>query len=99
MQADVRSGAAGWRLMTWLIVAWNVVMVAWFLWVANAMVDNCRYEAQLYAPCEVEPTPGTDIGLVGVVQLAVAGNGVAGAVWVLARSRDRRATGIEPHIS
>lgn len=83
-------GRPHWRKMTWVILAWNVLMVVWIIaGVASATHNpSCAHTAVLGAKtCQNATDAGAGIGVSVLVVLWVLGDIILGVLWLVTRGR------------
>jgi hypothetical protein len=76
----------GWRPMTWVVLVWNVLCVAWLVSGLASTADNCAGEVgSALEACEAGTAIGAGIGMAFIVFVWVAGDVILGVLWLVTR--------------
>lgn len=87
-----------WRLFTWAILAFNLLMVLWIVVGAASVNGHCAHQAgvagvetakQAAGVCQGATDLGAGIAIAGLVALWVAGDVILGVLWLVTRPRGR----------
>jgi len=80
-----------WRIMTWVILAFNILMLIWIIAGVAGVADNCagKTGVELDA-CEAGTAVGATIGAGMVVGLWVAGDVILGIIWLVTNRKRTR---------
>jgi hypothetical protein len=82
-----------WRVTTWLLIVWNVLMVAWLVSAASATTADCSSEPtrDLRRACELGTDAGTGIAVVFILVVWFLGFVMLSLLWMMRRHarRDR----------
>ncbi|WP_411104171.1 hypothetical protein [Streptomyces sp. cmx-4-9] len=82
-----------WRLLTWVVLLFNAVMLLWLvvgLAGASDAGEECRDEtADLSEACRLGNDIGTALGAGLIIFLWMAGAVILGVVWLVTNSRKR----------
>lgn len=83
-----------WRVMTWVVLVFNVVALAWVI-ASAASVGNPNHcvAGQAGELCRSATSAGTGIGVGILIALWIAGDIVLGLLWLVTRGRECRACG------
>lgn len=80
-----------WRIMTWVILAFNVLMLAWLVFGVGGAVSgaDCASEPTkaLREACEAGTGIGATIGAALIIALWVAGDVILGVIWLVTGRR------------
>lgn len=81
-----------WRLFTWVIIAFNLVMLLWLIFgIVEANKDICATKPpEVQDACRVGSDVGTVIGVGALVFLWMAGAVILGVLWLVTNSRKER---------
>lgn len=80
------SGRSGWRPMTWVVLAFNVLMVVWIGAGLVGVSDNCADEVgSALEACEAGTAIGASIGVAFLVMLWALGDVILGVIWLVTR--------------
>ena len=77
------TGWRGWSLLTWGILGWNVLMLAWICYAlvgAGGVMNDCVTDA-----CETGATIGTGIVVVGILFLTAVVDVILAVIWVVTK--------------
>ncbi|MFE7120198.1 hypothetical protein ACFU99_32725 [Streptomyces sp. NPDC057654] len=89
-----RSWRPHWRIFTWVIIAFNVLMLLWLILGVNAASDegkNCEAEVgELREACEMGNDVGTAFGAGLIIAIWVAGVFILGVLWLVTNSQVKR---------
>lgn len=77
-----------WRLFTWVIVAFNVLMLVWIV-TGAASVSHSKCAGLSTQACTAAREVGGGIAVVALVALWVAGDVILGVLWLITRPRGR----------
>jgi len=82
-----------WRFMTWLILAFNVLMACWLIFGVGGAVNDadCASEATQSArdACEAGTAIGAGVGGILIFVLWALGDVILGVIWLVTRSTKR----------
>lgn len=83
---DMAVKGPGWRPLTWVIILFNVLMVAWLVSGVATVADNCAGEVgSSLEACEAGTAIGAGIGAAFIIFVWAAGDVVLGVVWLVTR--------------
>ncbi len=86
-----------WRFMTWLILAFNLLMAAWLIFGVGGAVDNADCGSQVdqaaQEACEAGTAVGAGIGGVLIFVLWALGDVILGVIWLVTKSSKRDCPG------
>lgn len=69
-----------WRKLTWVILAWNVLMVVWLVTGLASTTDTCE-GVEFQEACQSGADVGTAIGVGFILFVAAAGDVILGVIW------------------
>ena len=76
----------GWRKLTWLILAFNALMLIWIVSGVAGVSDNCEGEVgSALDACEAGTAIGAGAAATFLVFLWVAGDVILGVIWLITR--------------
>ena len=76
----------GWRMATWALVAWNVLMVGWTATFLVGVGDCLGETGWQLTVCEAGRSIGTEIGFPFILAVWLIGGAALGLVWLRGRS-------------
>jgi hypothetical protein len=81
----------GWRIFTYVILAFNLLMLVWLIGgVGGAVEETCRNETgSALEACEAGATVGAGIGAIVIFVLWALGDVILGVLWLVTRSSKR----------
>ncbi len=89
-----RSWRPHWRIFTWVIIAFNALMLLWLVVGVNASSEaskDCETESgELREACQAGNDIGTAFGAGVVIALWVSGAVILGVLWVVTNSKVQR---------
>lgn len=81
-----RSLRPHWRVMTWVVVAYNGLMLAWVIAGASTASGQPTDCGALDAEtCNTASDAGTAIGVAGLIMLWLVGSLILGVLWLVTR--------------
>lgn len=83
-----RSRFPRWRIFTWVILAFNVIMLVWAIWGATTAESCSGKTGQELDICEAGQA-GTGIGVLLVILLWALGDVILGVLWLITKPRKR----------
>jgi hypothetical protein len=79
-----------WRKGTWIILAFNLLMLNWIIGGAHAAQRNKDCGSLNQHTCDAATDIGTAIGVSVIIALWVAGDSILGIIWLVTnRSKTR----------
>ncbi|MEV5596225.1 hypothetical protein [Streptomyces sp. NPDC052496] len=90
-----RSWRPHWRIMTWVVLAFNVLMLIWLIAGLNAAGDAEDCGAQTgdaLRLCQDVNDAGTAVGVWFLIMLWAAGAVILGVIWLVTGSMAKRGT-------
>ena len=86
-----------WRFMTWLILAFNLLMAAWLIFGVGGAVNNADCGSQVdqaaQDACEGATAVGAGIGGIFIFVLWALGDVILGVLWLVTKSSKRDCPG------
>lgn len=77
-----------WRKMTWVLLAWVVLMIVWIIAGVSSNSDNCDDEApDMRELCEAATDVGTGIGVGIIVVIGFMGFLILSIIWFMTRPK------------
>jgi len=74
-----------WRVATWVLVAWNILMVGWTATFIGGIGDCAGESGWQLTVCETGRSIGTEIGLPFILGVWLIGFAALGLVWLRGR--------------
>lgn len=79
-----------WRALTWVIVAWNVLMVVWIVSAVASTSDACETETTFLEACEAGRDTGTGIAIFLILFIAALGDVILAVIFYVTSRSERR---------
>lgn len=86
-----------WRFLTWVILAFNLLMAAWLIFGVSGAVDSAdcgnRVDQAAQDACEAGTAVGAGVGGVLIFVLWALGDVILGVIWLITKSSKRDCPG------
>ncbi len=77
-----------WRIFTWVVVAFNVIMLIWIITGAASVSHSPCHDLSTQT-CTAAREVGGGIAVAALIALWVAGDVILGVIWMVTRPRGR----------